>query len=48
MLKRVLFLNGRSDLKVLLLIFGQFLSPTQEGAMMEVHRQSGGFTPPAP
>ena len=26
---------------------GRFLSPIQDGAMMEVHRQSGGFTPPA-
>jgi hypothetical protein len=33
------------NLKVLLLIFGRFLSPVKEDGMMEVHRESGGFTP---
>jgi len=26
-------------------MFRQFLSPIQEGVMLEVHRESGGFTP---
>ncbi len=25
---------------------GRFLSPVKEGAMLEVHRESGGFIPP--
>ena len=29
-------------------MFGHFLLPIQEVGMLEVHRESGGFTPRAP
>ena len=34
-------------MRVVLFTFRRSLSPVKEGAILEVHRESGGFTPPA-